>query len=216
LRNLGAHQKDGKVYLAIKHRALYAFEDFLLARFNMFLQVYLHHKTVVYDEMLALYLNAEDCDYKLPSDIEAYSRCTDAHLYSHLAGSKNVWAKRIVEKQPFKMMVEVHSGIPSTANAREQQERLFKKAKNELISKNIEFIENTSTGVLSKYFGKSDYPIFVNYDNLYSAPSFIPVQKCTSLFTQYPNSRSISRLFVSPEDHRKLTSRARDQAILFE
>jgi HD superfamily phosphohydrolase len=216
LRNLCAHQKDGNVYLAMKHRALYAFEDFLLARFNMFLQVYLHHKTVVYDEMLANYLNAPDCDYKLPADIEAYAKCTDSHLYSHLSTSKNPWAKRIVEKQPFKMFVEVHSGIPSTANAREQQERLFKKARAELENKGIEYIENLSTGILSKYFGKSDHPIFVKYDNLYSAPSFIPIQKCTSLFTQYPNSRSIARLFISPEDHQKLRSRTRDHAILFE
>ncbi len=217
LRNLCAHTKDGQVFLGLKHRALYAFEDFLLARFNMFLQVYLHHKTVVYDEMLANYLNDPECDYKLPSDIEAYAQCTDAHLYSHLAKSKNPWAKRIVEKQPFKMFVEVHSGMPSTANAREQQERVFKKAKQELETKGIEYIENVSTGILSKYFGKSDHPIFVNYDNLYSDPSFIPVQKCTSLFTQYPNSRSISRLFVSPEDHKKLGSnRTREKAILFE
>jgi hypothetical protein len=216
LRNLCAHTRDGKVYLALKHRALYAFEDFLLARFNMFLQVYLHHKTVVYDEMLANYLNDPECDYKLPADIEAYAQCTDAHLYSHLSCSKNRWARRIVEKQPFKMFMEVHSGIPSTANARDQQERLFKKAKHELESKGIEFIANTSTGILSKYFGKSDDPIFVKYDNLYSHASFIPVQKCTSLFTQYPNSRSISRLFVSPEDHHRLKSRVRDSALLFD
>lgn len=216
LRNLCAHTREGKVYLALKHRALYAFEDFLLARFNMFLQVYLHHKTVVYDEMLGKYLNDPECDYRLPADIEAYAQCTDAHLYSHLSYSKNRWARRIVEKQPFKMFMEVHSGIPSTMNAREQQERLFKKAKHELESKGIEYIENTSTGILSKYFGKSDDPIFVKYDNLYSHSSFIPVQKCTSLFTQYPNSRSISRLFVSPEDHHRLKSRVRDSALLFD
>ncbi len=216
LRNSCAHSRDGKVYLAIKHRALYAFEDFLLARFNMFLQVYLHHKTVVYDEMLANYLNDPECDYKLPADIEAYAQCTDAHLYTHLSKSKNPWAKRIVEKQPFKMFVEVHSGIPSTANAREQQERLFRKARNELEAKKIEYIESTSTGILSKYFGRSGDPIFVKYDNQYSDPSFIPLEKCTSLFTQYPNSRSISRLFVSPEDHQRLKGRKRDHAILFE
>jgi len=216
LRNLCAHHHEGKLYLAIRHRALYAFEDFLLARFNMFMQVYLHHKTVVYDEMLANYLNDPECDYKLPADIEAYARCTDAHLYAHLSRSGNHWAKRITEKQPYKMLVETHSGIPSTANAREQQERILKKVRQELESKNLSFIESTSTGILSKYFGKSDDPIFVCYDNLYSAPSFIPIQKCTTLFTQYPNSRSISRIFVSPEDHRKLSTRARDKALLFE
>jgi HD superfamily phosphohydrolase len=216
LRNLFAHIKDGKAYLALGHRALYAFEDFLLARFNMFLQVYLHHKTVVFDEMLARYLNDPECDYTLPADIESYVQCTDAHLYSHLARSKNHWAKRIVTRQPLRMLLETHSGIPSTENAREQQERIFKKARQELEAKGVDFIATTSTGILSKYFGKSDFPIFVRYDNLYSAPSFIPLQKCTNLFTQYPNSRSISRIFVTPEDYPKLTSRGRDKPILFE
>lgn len=215
-RNLCAHIKDGKAYLGLKHRALYAFEDFLLARFNMFLQVYLHHKTVVYDEMLARYLNDPECDYVLPFDIEDYVQCTDAQLYSHLAKSKNPWAKRIVQKQPLRMLVETHSGIPSTEIAKEQQERIFKKACKELDSKGIDYISSTSTGILSKYFGKSDFPIFVNYDNLYSAASFIPIQKCTNLFTQYPNSRSISRIFVTPEDYPKLRSRERDKPILFE
>jgi HD superfamily phosphohydrolase len=216
LRNLSAHLKDGHAYLALRHRALYAFEDFLLARFNMFLQVYLHHKTVVYDEMLAKHLSDPACEYRLPGDIESYIQCTDAHLYSHLTSSKNEWARRIVEKRPLRMLLETHSGIPSTENAREQQEKLFKKVSGELHSKGINFIETTSTGILSKYFGKSDFPIFVRYDNLYSAPSFIPLQKCTSLFTQYPNSRSISRIFVTPEDYPNLTSRGRDTALLFE
>jgi HD superfamily phosphohydrolase len=213
--NLCAHVKDGKCYLALKHRALYAFEDFLLSRFNMFMMVYLHHKTVVYDEMLARYLNDPECDYKLPADINAYLECTDAHLYSHLARSTNVWARRIVEKRPFRMLLETHSGIPSTANAMEQQERLAKKLIHELESKNIEFIQTTSTGELSKYFGKSDFPIFVLYDNLYSEPSFIPIQKCTDLFTKYPSSRTINRVFVAPEDYAKLKKNARPEALLF-
>ena len=216
LRNIGAHVKDGKCYLTLKHRALYAFEDFLLSRYNMFLQVYLHHKTVIYDEMLAKYLNDPECDYRLPADMAEYLHCTDAHLYSHLVKSKNRWAKRIVEKRPFQMLLETHSGIPSTENAREQQERVFKKLSDELKSKNVEFIATKSTGELSKYFGKSDHPIYVYYDNLYSAPSFIPLQKCTALFTQYPNSRSISRIFVSPEDYPKFTSNGRSEAILFD
>lgn len=216
LRNLTAHSKDGSVYLAFKHRALYSFEDFLLARFNMFLQVYLHHKTVVYDEMLAKYLNDPECDYVLPADLESYAQCTDSHLYSHLARSKNVWARRIVEKRPFKMLLETHSGIPSTEKAREQQEAIFQKVKKDLDAKKIPYIATKSTGFLSKYFGKSDYPIFVAYDNLYSAPSFIPLQRCTSIFTQYPSSRTISRVFVSPEDYPKLKASGRDAPLLFE
>jgi len=203
--NLDWHVKDGAAYLALKHRALYSFEDFLLSRFHMFLMVYSHHKTVMFDEMLAKYLNDPGCEYQLPADIEAYGKCTDAHLYAHLARSTNPWAERIVEKKSLRLLLETHSGIPSTEKAHEQQQKLFQKTLTELESKGIEPITNISTSILSKYFGKKgDHPIFVRYDNLLSAESFIPLQKCTNLFTQYPNQRSISRIFVTPEDYAKI------------
>ncbi len=215
-RNLGAHVHAGKAYLSLGHKALYAFEDFLLARFNMFLQVYLHHKTVVYDEMLARYLNDPKCDYRLPADIEDYVQCTDSQLYSHLSHSKNKWAKRIVEKRPLKMLLETHSGIPTGAKSKEQQESLFKEVSEKLKSQKIEFLTATSTGILSKYFGHPGDSLYVCYDNLYSEPSFIPIQKCTTLFTQYPSTRSISRIYVTPEDHPGLVRSGRTKALLFE
>jgi HD superfamily phosphohydrolase len=219
--NLDVHVKDKTCYLALKHRALYSFEDFLLSRFNMFLMVYSHYKTVMFDEMLAKYLNDPECDYKLPADIEAYGQCTDSHLYAHLRKSNDPWAHRIVERQGLSMLLETHSGIPSTEKAHEQQQKLFKKTCEELNHKGIEFITNISTSILSKYFGpqyfgKPDHPIFVRYDNLLSAESFIPLQKCTSLFTQYPNSRSISRIFVKPEDYSKIRKNGRSEQLLFE
>ena len=218
LSNLTYHinEADSKCYLALQHRGLYAFEDFLLSRYHMFLMVYLHHKTVIFDEMLSKYLNDPACDYQLPADIEAYSRCTDAQLHSHLTKSTNPWAKRIVEKRPLRMLLETHSGIPNTDKARDQQDRLFKKIKEDLDSRGISYVSSTSVGELSKYFGKSDHPIFVRYDNLFSEPSFIPLQKCTSLFTQYPNTRSISRLFVNEKDYDQLRKDGKGSPLLFD
>ena len=114
------------------------------------------------------------------------------------------------------MLLETHSGIPNTDKAREQQTRLLKKIKEDLDSRKIEFISTTSVGELSKYFGKSDHPIFVRYDNLFSEPSFIPLQKCTSLFTQYPNTRSISRLFVNEKDYALLRKDGKGSPLLFD
>ncbi|NDD91095.1 HD domain-containing protein [bacterium] len=91
--NLTSHVLNGKCYLALQHRALYSFEDFLISRFHMFLMVYFHYKSVVYDSMLGEYFASPDCDYTLPADIEAYCNCNDAHLYSHLARSSNEWAR---------------------------------------------------------------------------------------------------------------------------
>jgi len=198
--NLTAHIHAGKCYLTLQHRALYSFEDFLISRFHMFLMVYFHYKSVVYDAMLGEYFASPECDYSLPANIEAYADCNDAHLYSHLARSKNEWAKRITEKRPYRMLMELHSGIPATKVAASEQQELQNKTEENLTKRSIHFLKATSTGELSKYFRKPGDPIFVRYDNHYSAPSFIRLEQCTDLFTRYSEKRSITRLYVSPEN----------------
>ena len=214
--NLASHIENGKCYLALEHRALYSFEDFLISRFHMFLMVYFHYKSVVFDEMLRQYLEGPDCEYRLPSDIEQYAECNDAHLYSHLAGSSNAWARRISEKRPYRMLVELHSGIPATKTAAQEQERLLARIRKDLESQDIDYILKTSTGELSKYFRKPGDPIFVHYDNHYSAPSFIPLEQCTDLFQRYSEKRSITRLYVSPENYRLCRNRGRAIPLRFE
>jgi HD superfamily phosphohydrolase len=199
--NLTSHIKLGKCYLALQHRALYAFEDFLISRFHMFLMVYFHHKSVIYDELLAQYFASPDCDYVLPADIEKYCESNDAQLYGHLAASANVWAQRIVQKRPYRMLIELHSGIPATKTAHLEQQRLLSQIQKELKQKNIHYLISTSTSELSKYFQRPGDPIFVRYDNHYSAPSFILLEQCTDLFQRYSEKRSITRLYVSPESY---------------
>jgi HD superfamily phosphohydrolase len=199
--NLTWHIKGGDCFLGLQHRALYAFEDFLISRFHMFLMVYFHYKSVVFDEMLAQYFASPDGDYALPADIERYAGCNDAHLYSHLALSKNEWARRITDRRPYRMLMELHSGIPATRTSGVEQERLLAEVKQDLAARDMHYLVATSTSELSKYFRKPSDPIFVKYDNHYSAPSFIPLQQCTDLFQKYSEKRSITRLYVSPENY---------------
>lgn len=210
ISNLTWNIENQKCYLSLEHRALYAFEDFLISRFHMFLMVYFHYKSVIYDSMLEQYLTSPDCDYRLPSDIEAYCDCDDAHLQSHLSKSTHPWARRIAEKKSFRMLVELHSGIPATETSFQEQKALYRKIQEELHEKKIPFLHSTSTGVLSKYFQRQKHPIFIRYDNRYSAPSFIPLEACTELFTKYNEHRSISRIYVSPEDYPKCRNQGRD------
>lgn len=199
--NLTFHIRDSVCYLTLQHRALYSFEDFLISRFHMFLMVYFHYKSVVFDAMLSEYFASPDCDYALPSDIEKYREANDSHLYSHLARSPDEWARRISEKRPYRMLIELHSGIPATKTAARAQELLLESTRDSLRERGIHFLMGTSTGELSKYFRKPGDPIFVRYDNHFSAPECIPLEQCTDLFEKYPEKRSINRLYVSPENY---------------
>jgi HD superfamily phosphohydrolase len=216
VNNLTSHTVDGKCYLSLHHRALYAFEDFLLSRFHMFLMVYFHHKSVVYDEMLAQYFSSKDCDYILPSDIEHYCEFNDAHLYAHLAQSSNEWAQRITNKKPYLLLVELHSNIPATKTARVEQEKLLAEMKQSLSQDQIHYLQVTSTSELSKYFRRPGTPIFVCYNNHFSTPNFIPIEQCTDLFQKYAEKRSITRLYVSPENLSRCRSRASGRPLQYE
>lgn len=214
--NLTSRVSDGKCYLALQHRALYSFEDFLISRFHMFLMVYFHYKSVIFDEMLRQYLESPECDYALPADIERYCDANDAQLYAHLASSSSPWAKRISDRRPYRMLVELHSGIPATRVAAEEQEKLLAEIQQGLKADRIHSIVATSTSELSKYFRKPGAPIFVRYDNHYSTPGYIPLQECTDLFRRYSEKRSITRIYVSPEDYAGLRKKGRGLPLRYE
>jgi uncharacterized protein len=216
LGNLSWHVQGGKCFLALQHRALYAFEDFLISRYHMFLMVYFHYKSVVYDAMLAKYFESPDCDYSLPADIERYCESNDASLYAHLAASRNEWARRITEKRSYRMLMELHSGIPNTKIAAQEQKRLLTRTQRELETQDIHYLLQTSTSELSKYFRKPGDPIFVSYDNHYSAPSAIPLEQCTDLFEKYGEKRSITRLYVSPENYAQCRNSGRTVPLRYE
>lgn len=201
ITNLMFHIKEGNCYLALGHRALYAFEDFLLSRYHMFLMVYFHYKSVIYDEMLMKYFETAPKEYVLPADINAYCNVHDAHLYTALSKSKNEWAKRITDKKPYKLLFETHSGIKHSKN---ENDSLQKRASMDFIrekclSKKINFLETHSEGELSKYYRKPGIPIFVHYNDLFNDPDYIPLEECTDLFLKYEEKRTISRLYVAPE-----------------
>lgn len=197
LSNLTHHVYKNKCYLALNHKAVYTFDDFMISRYHMFLMVYFHYKSVIFEEMLERYLRSEDCDYEIPSDIEKYVFYDDYHLYTHLSGSKNPWAKRLFHKNAYKMLVELHSGIPPGAENAREQKALLDKVVGDLKTKGTDYIVKTTTSEFSKYFRKGDkLPIWVRYENKLTPEKFIPLEECTDLFEKYSKTRSITRVYV--------------------
>ncbi len=194
LGNFKFHIVDDRVHLALDRRAIYTFDDFLLSRHHMYLMVYFHHKSIIYEEMLFRYLTSENCQYKLPANIEDYVHFTDFSLYQDMAHSDNPWAKRISQRESYKVLFENHvtSGSPRT----EKLNLLLKEA-------GIETITASSKSRLSKYHGltpeEESHEIFVvdPYDP-HGKP--VCIEECTEIFQKYEGARIIERVYVSPEN----------------
>lgn len=197
MSNLTHHSREGRLHLALNRRALYTFDDFLLARHHMHLMVYFHHKSIIYEEMMYRYIQSPDCSFSVPADIEEYIGCTDHALYQHLTQVKNPWARRVSERRPFKMLFELHSNTPS-----DRPERM-KKALEEA---GVETIHSSSQARLSKYHSghptDRELQIFVVDEFDFRAQPY-PIEQSTEIFSKYEQIRSIDRLYVAPEDFEK-------------
>ncbi|MBX2995167.1 MAG: HD domain-containing protein [Bdellovibrionaceae bacterium] len=195
MNNMAAYLSNEKLYLGISRRALYTFDDFLISRHHMHLMVYFHHKSIIYEEMLNLYLTSKDCTFFLPSDINEYTKYNDYRLFEHLANSKNPWAERIAQRRPYRVLVELHHTDDSPRP---------KKMKAALEAAGIDVIWSSSAARLSKYHSMSPedkaYPIYVvdQYDKL-DKPA--PIDESTEIFQKYEGARIIDRLYVSPENY---------------
>ncbi|MEM7645897.1 MAG: HD domain-containing protein, partial [Pseudomonadota bacterium] len=195
LNNFKYHIKNDRMHLALDRRAIYTFDDFLLSRHHMYLMVYFHHKSIIYEEMLFRYLTSDDCEYKLPPDIEEYVGFTDFSLYQNMATSKNPWAQRITRRSSFKVLFENHVAIEGSPRT-DQVKDILKEA-------GIETITASSKSRLSKYHGTSmeeettDIYVVDPYD-----PNGTPVsiESCTEIFQKYEGARTIERVYVSPEN----------------
>ena len=197
VNNLAAYRKDDKLNLAINRRALYAFDDFLLSRHHMHLMVYTHHKSIIYEEMLNLYLTSKECTFHLPSDINEYTKYTDYKLYEHLAQSTNPWAQRIAQRRPYRMLIELHNTEESS-----RPPQIEKALQNE----GIDVIWASSKNRLSKYHSGTPedraLQIYVvdQYDR-WDKPA--PIDQTTKIFKRYEGTRIIDRLYVAPETFAK-------------
>jgi uncharacterized protein len=197
MNNLAVHVAGGRAFLALRERAIYAFDDFLLARYHMFVMVYFHYRSVVYEEMLKRYFSSGEWEF--PVDIEQYSRFDDHSLLGHLRGSSNPWARRIVERREYKLLLERH-GTPDEPDLTAVVQRLGEAG--------IPQLTAASRGVLSKYFEPKDGsgnhdvdPLWVLSQPYRGATHLRPrtLRESTELFDRYAGPLRMKRVYVPPE-----------------
>lgn len=214
MNSLAAHVVDGRAFLAISDRAIYAFDDFLIARYHMFLNVYFHYRSVSFEEMLKRYFRSGGDGWRIPSDVEAYAEFDDHELTRHLRGSDNEWARRIVDRREYKLLLERH-GNPAAVDLSRLLVRLAEGG--------VPTITAASRGVLSKYFSAREsaanaqgrLPLGPTPTASPRAPTAIYVletpyrgattrrarelEESTALFERYAGHLTMSRIYVPDE-----------------
>lgn len=184
LSNLGLTQRDGAAFLTLDRRAIFAFEDFLLSRYHMFLSVYFHRASVAYDEMLRRYYLTAEGAYTMPTSASEFLATDDIDLYSALRSSDDEWANRIVRREGYRTIYEQH---PGDADHFEEVAKALEKA-------SIATIESESRSTVSRYL-EGSRGLFVR-----TPEGEVPVEGYTPLFQRYAEAATLRRIYVSPAD----------------
>ncbi len=195
ISNLAAVAVGTDVSLALDQAAIYAFDDFMIARHHMFLMVYFHHKSVIYEELLKRFVTSEDTRFRLPADLDEYLYVDDPWMELHLRQSDNEWAKRFVERRTYKRVVERH-GAPRDIDLSGPAELLD--------DAGIDVIHSRSVGKISRYnvFGQKREKAARIYviERLGGTGCLHTIDEATAVFQRYADARRIERLYVAPED----------------
>ncbi|MEM6730682.1 MAG: HD domain-containing protein [Myxococcota bacterium] len=193
-QNLSATEWEGKLTMALHHKGVWAFENFLLARYHMFLSVYYHHTAICFDHLLGRFY--ESGKYTLPAETEAYLRTDDVALMNVLRASDDPWAKAVVRRRAYRLALETHAF--GSDDEREQIDMRLRDAE-------IDFFRTTSKGVLSKYFSKRDtvFPLIVIERE---RGRFSRIEDYTPLYRRFQEHVAVERIYCRPEH----LSRARE------
>lgn len=201
IRNLGVALMNGRPTLTIDSTAMRAFEDFLLARYHMFLQVYHHKTTNSFDYFLRQTFGKKEVSILVPGTVEGYLGMHDSTyleaLFTAAKDPKNVWARRFVMRKPAKRLFTASGDRPGSRETLRKLRKALDKA-------GVPYFTINSHQYLSKLdaFHKQRKPgetkMFVREKNL-GRIVFTPVEHYSSLLKKYNEVIDIVNLYVLPE-----------------
>lgn len=124
-------ENNKNLYLAIEKGGLYAFEEFVLARYFLFIQVYFHRTRRFLDKILVEFLKKNLPDGKYPEDIDEYLSWNDNVVWRLIKDSqdKDEYANRLMNRRIMKCVYE------SPTHSEYNDRRIFNLIKNELEEK---------------------------------------------------------------------------------
>lgn len=198
VRNLGVAVVGGRPTLTIDSTAMRAFEDFLLARYHMFLQVYHHKTTSGFDHFLKQAFANREVDIKVPGTVDGYLQMRDSTfleaLFKAAQDPKNAWSRRFALRQPAKRLFTASGDRPESRTT-------FRKLRTALEKAAVPHFAINSHQYLSKMdaFRKRRGPGLVVREKNLGRIVFTPVERYSALLKKYNEVIDIVNLYVLPE-----------------
>ena len=195
VRSLSCVQTKEGIVLVLNYNALHTYEDFLMARLHMFMQVYFHKTLLPFDYYLSQALQEEEIDFTITGELENFLMAREDRILSALHEAQHrKWSSRIVFRKPAKRLFQFEHYHPP-----ELKQRVLERLRQE----NIENLFLQSSPYLSMLSPqkKSKQPPLLLKSNVLGKPQYLPVQKASLLLEQYHRTADLQYLYCEPDDY---------------
>lgn len=195
VRSLSCVQTEEGIVLVLDQNALHTFEDFLLARLHMFMQVYCHKTILPFDYYLSKALLDQEIDFTISGSLENFLSARDNQVFAALfQAQEKKWSSRLVFRKPAKRLLSFEHYHPP---------ELKQQVQARLQEENIETLYLQSSPYLSMLSPdeKSPQPPLLLKNKILGTSQYLPIQKVSLLLEQYHQTAEIQYLYCEPVDY---------------
>ncbi|MBI4133290.1 HD domain-containing protein [Candidatus Uhrbacteria bacterium] len=192
LHTIGTRMTSRGPVLVIKEGGLRAFEDFLLARYHMFLQVYFHRTTSAFEHYVERAISEHEIPLKIPTDPHAYAELRDGSvieaLYAAAKEKGHPWSRLLVNRVPAKLVYRFDRGNI-------EDERRYRTVLHTLRRAKIRYFERTARRTLTEHpvLVPGASRIFVE-EKFLDRVRYTPIERASPLLQKY--NEQIDRVYV--------------------
>lgn len=205
LSNMIAVERPKHYELGLHARAIHTFEDFLIARHHMFMMVYAHQRSQIFNRILRAFFEETKAIEHLPADPDEYIQYDDGSIWQILKQfPEQRWAKRLLLRIPIPLTLQLDEDRDSLSSD-EVRQRLDQAGINYFKLALHRPLSTYQPGKRSKTDPGAPLQIVFGEHSLRHGPH--PVSEATDLYERYARTPRIVRFYVlqeSLEDYKKL------------
>jgi len=199
--NIYKNEAENVMYLAVERGGLHAFEEFVIARYFMFIQVYFHKTRRYLDKLLIECIKLILPDQKFPTDIQKYLNYDDCVIWDKIKEAQKAGEQVAIDLLERKVKSCVYETKAHSSDADTDMYDIIKKELSEI--EGIEIYEDKAhksphkipplEGNYGFYSGKGVPILIKNVDRPYN------LLEESLLLQSLHNPISIKRIYVSKE-----------------
>ncbi|MCZ6532549.1 MAG: HD domain-containing protein [SAR324 cluster bacterium] len=194
---LGYVPSPSGLLMTLDENALYTYENFLMTRFHMTMQVYLHKTVLLFNHYLHRAVQEGEIECNLESNMDSFLQTREDSIMARLYEARDRrWASRIVHRNPFSRLAQFKGGAEQ-----EDRERILAA----LREADIETIHIREERTLSN-LGEGEegqVPAIQVREERLGRTSWGPLHEKSVLLDRYNQIFVIENIYCPPEDYQR-------------